>query len=177
VTNGLFNGEIIPAKNASLAGGATLTMEGFINGFDSSGSAAQFNVNVEEAGEYNVIVRYASTLRPGEQNTPRTLSLHVNGTKQGQVQFPNLANWEMWDFKAEVVRLNADENTIAFQFDPEDNGDVYLDSIMLSKHMEPENGTSVLRLLGIIALVVLSAYFVLALRFSRIKTKIPDSAK
>ncbi len=132
VDNVFFDGKVIQARAAELSGGATLASDGTINGLIKVGTAAQFKVDVKEAGEYNVIVRYASTLRPGAQNTPRTLSLYINGVKQKQIQFPNLANWEMWDVVAHTMKLDPGENIITYQFDEGDNGDVYLDALRVA---------------------------------------------
>jgi hypothetical protein len=102
-----------------------------------AGAAISFKINVTEAGQYNVTLRYASTLRPGEQNTPRTLSFYANNAKIGQTTLPNLANWDMWDFKTEIVPLNAGDNVITYQYDAGDSGDVHLDAIMVAKTGEP----------------------------------------
>lgn len=155
VNNTLFNGEHIPAARAKLAGGVTHTSEGFLTGFQNPGDFAAFTVTAPEAGEHTLTIRYASALRPGGQNAPRTLSLYVNGVKQKQIQFPNLANWEMWDFEAETVALNSGENTITYQFDPEDNGDVHLDTLILSNHPEPNKDAPNILLPIIIALATL----------------------
>ncbi len=143
VQAGPLAGVITQAEMATLAGGAAVAAEqagytgtGFVNGFQKEGAAAAFKLNVAEAGRYNLTLRYASTLRPGKQNTPRTLSLYVNGARLGQTRLPNLANWEMWDFKTEVVLLNAGDNTIVYQYDAGDSGDVLLDAIMLAPAIE-----------------------------------------
>jgi hypothetical protein len=43
----------------------------------------------------------------------------------------------MWDFKTETVALNAGENSVSFQKDSGDNGDVQLDSITVTQVLEP----------------------------------------
>jgi hypothetical protein len=144
VQGGPLAGATTQAETATLAGDATLaanqvgyTGTGFVSGFQKAGAAASFKINVAEAGQHNVTLRYASTLRPGEQNTPRTLSLYANGAKIGQTTLPNLANWDMWDFKTEIVPLNAGDNTITYQYDAGDSGDIHLDAIMVAKTGEP----------------------------------------
>lgn len=144
VQGGPLSGAITQAETANLAGDATVaedqagyTGSGFVSGFEEAGAAASFTVNVSEAGEYLATARYASTLRPGEQNTPRTLSLYANDARIGRTEFPNLANWDMWDFKTESVQLNAGDNTITYQVDAGDSGDVHLDAIMVAKVVEP----------------------------------------
>ncbi len=141
---GPFSGQVIEAETATLGGGAVKQSQhagfggqGYIGGLQSEGDSVSFEVQVEKEAEYTLIMRYASTLRPGEQNTPRTLSLYLNGEKIDQLEFPNLANWEMWDFKSQRVTLKAGENRIAYQFDPGDNGDLHIDSLMLVETRPP----------------------------------------
>lgn len=135
-----LGGTITQAESATLSGDVAITKDvpgymgdGFVNGFQKEGAAASFKVNADLPGQYYLTVRYASTLRPGQQNTPRTLSLYINGAKFAQTKLTNLANWEMWDFASEIVKLNAGENTITYQYDSGDSGDVHLDAIILAK--------------------------------------------
>jgi hypothetical protein len=144
VKGGLLAGSISQAEAATLTGDvskatdqAGYTGDGFVRGFQKTGSSVSFKITVSESGQHQITLRYSSTLRPGEQNTPRSLSLYVNGNKTGQTSLPNLANWNMWDFKTETVALNAGENSIAFQKDSGDNGDVQLDSITVTQVVEP----------------------------------------
>ena len=141
---GPLAGTITQAETASLTGDAAVAKNqtgylgtGFVGGFQKQGASASFKVNAPDARKYTLTLRYASTLRPGEQNTPRTLSLYINQKKIGQTSLPNLANWNMWDFKTEIVTLNAGENTITYQYDAGDNADVHLDAIILAKIVEP----------------------------------------
>jgi hypothetical protein len=141
---GLLAGSISQAEAAILTGDVSKAMDqsgytgdGFVRGFQKTGSAISFKVIVSESGPYQITLRYSSTLRPGEQNTPRSLSLYVNGNKTVQTSLPNLANWNMWDFKTETVTLNTGENSVAFQKDSSDNGDVQLDSITVTQVVEP----------------------------------------
>lgn len=144
VQGGPLAGAITQAETAVLAGDAVVvngqtgyTGSGFVSGLEEPGAAISFQITVSEAGQYRVTMRYASTLRPGEQNTPRTLSLYANGARIGQTLLPNLANWDAWDFKTESVQLNAGDNTITYQVDAGDTGDVHLDAIMVTKVVEP----------------------------------------
>jgi beta-glucosidase len=144
VHGGPLAGEVIQAESAALAGDAVVSAEqagytgsGFVSGFQKQGAAVSFKVNASQAGQYDVTLRYSSTLRPGGQNLPRRLSLYVNGSWMGQVSLPNLANWEMWDFKSERVTLKAGENTVSYQYDAGDNGDVHLDALIVARIIEP----------------------------------------
>ncbi len=144
VKGGPLDGETFQAEQAMLSGGAKkstnhagFTGKGFVGGLAQTGAAVSFTVNVEEEGIYNLVLRYASTMRPGEQDTPRTLSLYVNGSRIGQVSLPNLANWEMWDYEATPVSLHAGVNTITYQYEPGNSGDVHLDALLLVRVAEP----------------------------------------
>ncbi|HTX93115.1 MAG TPA: glycoside hydrolase family 3 C-terminal domain-containing protein, partial [Anaerolineales bacterium] len=135
-----LGGDAYQAEAATLAGGAKAitdgtgyTGTGFVAGFDAPGASASFKVNAAETGDYTLTIHYSSTLRPGDQNTPRTLSLYVNGSKTGQASLPNLANWNMWDFQTQTVTLNAGENTISYQYDAGDSGDVHLDVLTVAR--------------------------------------------
>jgi hypothetical protein len=44
----------------------------------------------------------------------------VNGEKLGRSSFPNLANWEMWDFITETIHMEAGDNMITYQIDADD---------------------------------------------------------
>jgi len=174
IQGGPLAGMISQAETATLAGDAVVAADGFmgtgfVSGFQKSGAGASFKIKVDEAGKYYVTLRYASTLRPGEQNTPRTLSLYANGARIGQTRLPNLANWEMWDFKTEIVSLNAGDNTITYQYDTGDSGDVHLDAIVVANTVEPapagtgSTGTSLWTMILLASLVVL-AVVVIVLR-------------
>jgi hypothetical protein len=43
----------------------------------------------------------------------------------------------MWDFKTETVDLNAGDNTITYQCDAGDSGDVHLDAIIVAEVVKP----------------------------------------
>lgn len=144
VEGGPLDGEMFQAEQAALSGGASksadsigFTGDGFVSGLNQIGAAVSFPVNAAEEGTYTLLLRYASTMRPGEQDIPRTLSLYVNDAKIGQVRLPNLANWEMWDYEATAVSLSAGVNTITYRYDPGDSGDVHLDALLLVRAAEP----------------------------------------
>lgn len=140
IQGGPLAGTLTQLESATLTGDAVSVSDaagysgsGFVGGFQKEGASATIKISAASAGPHTLTLRYASTLRPGEQNTPRTLSLYVNGAKNSQISLPNLANWEMWDYKQETVTLKAGENTLAFQYDKGDSGDVHLDALILSR--------------------------------------------
>lgn len=50
---------------------------------------------------------------------------------------PNLANWDTWGVKSELLTLNAGTNTIAYKYDPSDSGNVNLDQLVLTASTAP----------------------------------------
>jgi hypothetical protein len=144
VHGGPLTGTVYQVEAATLSGGATVannqalyTGIGFVGGYDQAGAAAAFIVKVDSAGKYNVTLRYASAMRLTGSDTPRSLSLYINGVKVGQTSLPSLANWDTWDFKTETLPLQAGDNTITYQYDPGDSGDVHLDAVLVDKFVEP----------------------------------------
>ncbi|MBC8060821.1 MAG: discoidin domain-containing protein [Clostridiaceae bacterium] len=119
-------------ESATLSGGAKINTDhsgytgtGFVDGIQTSGSSqALFTVNVSTAGYYDVTLRYADAM-----GSDRTMSIYVNGNDVKQTVLPNLATWDAWGNKIETLNLNAGNNTIAYKYDTEDNGNINLDFI------------------------------------------------
>jgi beta-glucosidase len=177
VKGGPLAGTWIEAETAVQTGGAAAAADhagysgsGYVGGFLKPDAEVTFQVKVSKAGNYDATLRYASTLRPGDQNTARTLSLYVNGVKTGQTAMPNLANWEMWDFKTETVVLKAGENTVTYQFDPGDSGDVNLDALLVAKVNSPaapantESMKFILLILGLVLCAAAVVFLAISLR-------------
>lgn len=126
------------AEDASLFGGAGVNTDhlgysgtGFVDGFviDHQGTAGvTFTVEVPEAGEYGLNLRYANGL-----GSDMTLSL-VSGDEDRQIVLPSAvgAGWSQWFIHQEVVELPAGEQQITFRFDADDTGNVNLDAIALT---------------------------------------------
>jgi len=138
VHGGPLAGTIYQAEAAVLAGGAKVNTDhagyigsGFVDGYWNVGATTAFTVHVSSGGQYPVTLRYANGWRPPERNAPQTLSIYVNGVKVRQTRLPALANWEIWDYKTEVLTLNAGDNTIAYRYDACDGGNVNLDAIII----------------------------------------------
>ena len=133
VSGGVLAGTVYQAEAAARAGGATVntnhtgyTGTGFGDGLSAVGAKLTFTVNAPSAGSYRVSMRYAN----GELAT-RSISVYVNGTRIRQTLLPGLANWDMWDFKPEYLALNAGSNTIAYQYDSGDTGNINMDAIVV----------------------------------------------
>jgi hypothetical protein len=146
VQGGPLAGTVYEAENAVLSGGTKVsndhtgyTGSGFVDGYWNVGTTTTFHVNVDRSGECAVTLRYANGWRPPDRNVPQMLSIYVNGVKVRQTRLPALANWDMWDYKTEVLPLHAGENTIAYKYDTCDSGNVNLDALIVGAAGEALN--------------------------------------
>lgn len=144
VSGGPLAGTVYQAEAAALWGGATVannqalyTGTGFVGGYDQAGAAAAFTVHVDSAGAYNLTLRYASAMQLTGSDTPRSLSIYVNGARAAHTSLPSLANWDTWDFKTETLSLQAGDNTITYQYNSGDSGGVHLDAVLVEKYVKP----------------------------------------
>ena len=100
---------------------------GFAAGWNETGQGRRFTVNVPEAGQYTLVMRYAAGQ---EDSACRTVSLVVNGQRT-QVKLNSLRSWKLWWDHISTVELNAGANTISIerQDGTDDNGQINLDYI------------------------------------------------
>lgn len=135
------------AENAVLTSGAAVAADhtgysgtGFVAGLQNIGASAQFTVNVPYAGNYSINLRYCNG-----NDTDKTLSVYVNGSKVKQIQLLNYKNWDKWAERYDNITLKAGNNTITYKYDNEDSGNVNLDSITVTEaatwHYEAENAS------------------------------------
>ncbi|MFK4694278.1 family 16 glycoside hydrolase [Streptomyces pristinaespiralis] len=127
------------AEEARLAGGAGTDTEhaghsgsGFVDGYGTEGASTTFDVNVEEAGTYDVGLRYANGPHPFTGT--KTASVYVNGTRTGQTQLLSTGEWNKWSTRTEQLPLRAGANTISYRYDSGDTGHVNLDMITVHPH-------------------------------------------
>lgn len=127
------------AESAALSGGAKVNTDhtgfsgtGFVDGYWIQGATTTFTVNVSEAGNRNVTLKFANA-----SGSAKTISIYVNGVKIRQSTLPNQANWDTWSTKVEALAFNAGNNTIAFRYDPGDTGNVNLDQITVASTTLP----------------------------------------
>ena len=123
---------IYEAEDAVLLGGMGTNNDhidysgtGFAAGFNATGQGVQFTVNVPEAGEYVLSVRYAAGQTDADG---RSVSMIINGNKT-QEFFGTLRNWDIWWDTVFIVNLNQGNNTIIFRRDSGDNGEINIDYI------------------------------------------------
>nr|WP_297460315.1 carbohydrate-binding protein [uncultured Halomonas sp.] len=87
---------------------------GYLDFGSAPGDSVAYTVNVAEAGDYDISVRYAS-------NGIRPLDLSVNGTAQGAIDFADtdpdgtgeVEGFDNWQYETVTVSLNAGENTFS----------------------------------------------------------------
>ncbi|WP_165822482.1 CBM35 domain-containing protein [Paenibacillus montanisoli] len=122
---------VYEAEEASVSNGAGIQSEqtgytgsGYLGGFGGENASSAFTVNPGTAGDKKLTLRYANG-----NETAAGLSLYVNGEKAKQLTLPGTTGWNVWDEWTETIALNAGDNEIAFKVDPEDAGNVLLDSI------------------------------------------------
>lgn len=131
------------AANMSLGGGAAPASDikgakgkggTYVGGFNSPGSSATWDVDVDQAKAYKLYVRYGV---PGED---QSLSLTVNGKKSTRpISMKNFSNapkgdWEKgWTYSWSIVNLSQGSNTITLSCGDGDKCDVNLDQMWLKK--------------------------------------------
>lgn len=98
------------AETATLAGtevktGTDFSNGGCVDGFDTAGDAVTFNVNVAQAGRYNIIIGYATPY--GQKNN----TLMVNGSVISDCVFP--ASTTVQQLTVNNISLKAGANTVA----------------------------------------------------------------
>lgn len=123
------------AESSELSGGASTntnhyfyTGAAFVDGITSVGTKAKFTVNVPSAGSYSVKLRYAN----GTGST-KTLSTYVNGTDVATASLTSPStNWNIWQDCEQTLSLIAGDNTITYQYDSGDSGNVNIDRILVA---------------------------------------------
>ncbi|MBD2847104.1 carbohydrate-binding protein [Paenibacillus sp. IB182496] len=133
------------AEAATLLGGAGVATNhagysgsGFADGFtdgNKGAAAVQFAVSAAAAGSYTAALRYAN----GTGST-MTLSLYVNGTKLRGIALPSTGSWDSWGTAVETIALQSGSNTIRYQFDLSDSGNVNLDRLDVEPTAAPPAG-------------------------------------
>ena len=111
------------AINAKLSGGAFVESSnqgfhgtGYVGGYiDKSAAVTEFTVEVANAGDYFISLRYAAGAA-GNWNTDRTVGLVINNEPAIHVPFKSVsARWDVWRENIQKINLKAGKNTIAYQ--------------------------------------------------------------
>jgi hypothetical protein len=128
------------AESAALAGGTGYNTNhtgysgaGFVDRNWSPGTSTTFAVDVERGGRHDIALRYANGTNPDHpQPVAKSMSLYVNGTKLRQIWLAPTGAWNTWATQVETVPLRAGANTIAYVYEPTDDGHVNLDKITVT---------------------------------------------
>ena len=122
------------AEEGRRQGGAGLNTDhpghsgiGFVDKFGVLNASTTLHVDVSQAGEYEVGLRYSNGPNPFAGN--KTISVHVNGRKVRQIVLPTTVTWNDWATKTERLSLRRGDNTIEYRVDAMDTGNVNLDLI------------------------------------------------
>lgn len=131
------------ALKAKLSGGAFVESsnqgyhgEGYVGGYiDKSDASTEFTVDVADAGDYFISLRYAAGAA-GNWNTDRIVGLVINQADPIHIPFKSVsARWDVWKENIQKVTLNAGKNTIAYRsITDNDNSDtINLDQLSVWK--------------------------------------------
>ncbi|MFC0436173.1 carbohydrate-binding protein [Kutzneria buriramensis] len=133
------------AENAALSGGVVVAGDhsgysgtGFVAGYTDGNkgiAATAFTVTTTAAGSTPVTLRYANGT-----GATMTLSVYTNGSKTLQTVLAATADWNTWATKTENLPLDAGTNTITYEFDTTDTGNVNLDDITVGTPLPTPSG-------------------------------------
>ncbi|MFI9643242.1 family 16 glycoside hydrolase [Micromonospora sp. NPDC051925] len=98
---------------------------GFAAGFADDGSSTRISVDVPEAGNYDLSMRYSNG--PNPFSGPKQLSLHVNGKRIEQTVFPSTVTWDEWGTVTTKAHLKRGRNVVEYRKEAADSGHVNLD--------------------------------------------------
>jgi hypothetical protein len=107
-----------PAVSTSVGG---YSGSGHLTGFTATGARVVFTASLSSAGTRTTTLRYNNTT-----GSTRTLSVYANGVKAGQVTMPSGIGWQT---AGTGLALRTGLNTIAYQRDAADSGEVAIDRI------------------------------------------------
>jgi mannan endo-1,4-beta-mannosidase len=109
--NGVHNGaQIYTDYLGKTDDGLTIDLSGASCSFiGQKGTSTSVNVEIDEAGLYELIVRYA---QPYDKNK-KVQYLNVNDSNQGEVSFSYTLTWK--EISAGIVKLNKGTNNIEFE--------------------------------------------------------------
>lgn len=117
----------VDTEHAGYSGG------GYVAGISSVGAGVTTAVSVDEAGTYDLALRY--TNGPNPFQGPKKMSLVVNGERR-QITLPSTTTWQNYETYRDAVELDAGENTVEIRWAEGDDGHVNLDLLQLA----PEDG-------------------------------------
>lgn len=100
---------------------------GYIQGFDTSGTAASFYLRRGKAGRYRVAFRVAN----GESGAVKTMSVYVNGIFACRLRIKPTGSWNQWSEVSKYLNLVAGNNVITVRRDENDSGGIHLNGLLI----------------------------------------------
>jgi hypothetical protein len=123
--------QVYPAATAFFTGGPSVatsisgyTGTGYLTGFTAQGAETVIDTAVPSTGSYAVAVTYANST-----GSTQTLSLYVNGVRNGQISLPAKSGWQS---VTQTLALRGGLDLIGLQHDSGDTGDVAVNSVSVT---------------------------------------------
>ncbi|MEQ0565541.1 TIM-barrel domain-containing protein [Amycolatopsis sp. NEAU-NG30] len=105
------------------------TGEGFLAGFESTGTSVTADVLAATAGTYALTTRYANGQGGDGNHVTRTLSVSVDGAAPQKLTLPTTADWNTWAEAAVPVTLGPGHHSVRLERTAADSGNVNLDAL------------------------------------------------
>lgn len=107
------------------------TGSGFAAGFESVGNTMTFRTTVQQAGAYDLAMRYANNQGGDGKVETRTLSIVVDDRAPVTLRLPAGANWDEWKQTTAALDLTAGTHTVRIERSAADSGRVNIDSLAI----------------------------------------------
>ena len=99
-----------------------------------TGASLSWTVTADEAGDYDLHLRYASDSENNAvpADTPRTVTVSVDGERTTQLALSPTSYWDEWTSVSTTVSLDAGDTEVSLVLTEEDTGGFNLDSVALT---------------------------------------------
>lgn len=104
------------------------TGTGFVDGFETSGDSATFDMSANAAGSHQLQFRYGNGAA-----TAATRTVYVDGASVGTLTLPALASWDSWGTATLTTTLTAGKHTVKISFDSGNTGGINLDNMTVAR--------------------------------------------
>ncbi|WP_181433459.1 TIM-barrel domain-containing protein [Curtobacterium sp. MCPF17_031] len=128
----LCEGEALALQGlASAKDHAGYTGSGFAAGFENVGNSMTFRTTVQQAGSYDLAMRYANNQGGDGKVETRTLSVVVDDKAPVTLSLPAGKNWDEWKQTTAALDLTAGQHTVKVVRGDGDSGRVNVDSLAI----------------------------------------------
>ncbi|PYY31828.1 TIM-barrel domain-containing protein [Curtobacterium sp. MCBD17_030] len=128
----LCEGEALALQGlASAKDHAGYTGSGFAAGFENVGNSMTFRTTVQQAGSYDLAMRYANNQGGDGKVETRTLSIVVDDRAPVALSLPAGKNWDEWKQTTAALDLTAGQHTVKVVRGDGDSGRVNVDSLAI----------------------------------------------